>query len=98
MTDELNSREEFTPGDLTPVQARLAYSIIETLLAHARAANDMIALMAQAFDQETLSALTNTPYWLAYLESKRAMERARQEIEEFTEIMIRLSGEPPATQ
>ena len=93
MSDKLPSHKDRAARDLNRTQAQLAYSIIETLLEHARAANDMIALMAQAFDQDALSALTTTPYWAAYLESKRAMERARQELEQFTEIMMRLSEE-----
>jgi hypothetical protein len=85
-----------TPRDLDYRQARLAYSIIETLLEHTRATSDLIALMAQALDQETTRALTNTPHWAAYLESRRAMERARVEIEEFAAIMTDLAADQPS--
>ena len=73
--------------DLDFQQARLAYSIIESLLEHTRVVSDLVALMAQVLDPETTKALTNTPHWQAYLESRRVMERTRDEVERFTEIM-----------
>ena len=78
-------------------QARLAYSIINGLLEHTRVTSDLIALMAQVIDEETTKALTLTPYWTAYLDSRRAMERTRQEIERFAEVWTQLAGEegPP---
>ncbi len=80
--------------DLNPEQARLAYSIIRNLLEHTGVISDLIALMAQVLDEETTHALTKTPHWNAYLESRRSMERTRDDIEKFTEIMKRLSDEP----
>ncbi len=50
--------------------------------------------MAQVLDEETTEALTKTPHWNAYLESRRTMERTRDEIEKFAEIMKRLGQEP----
>ena len=41
------------PRDLDQEQARLAYSIIESLLEHTRVVSDLIALMAQTLDQDT---------------------------------------------
>lgn len=81
--------------DLDLRQARLAYSIIETLLEHTRVTNDLIALMAQVLDQDTTKAVTATPYWEAYLDSRRAMERTRTDLDQFAEIMKSLdeSGE-----
>jgi hypothetical protein len=76
--------------DLDFEQARLAYSIIESLLEHTRVVSDLVALMAQVLDQETTKAVTNTPHWEAYLESRRVMERTREDVERFTEIMKRL--------
>ena len=81
------------PRDLDFQQARLAYSIIERLLEHTRVVSDLIALMAQVLDEETTKALTNTPHWQAYLESRRAMERTRQDVEQFAEIMKKLGDE-----
>jgi hypothetical protein len=74
-------------GDLRP--AELAHSIIESLLDHTRVVSELIALMAQALDQDTTKALTLTPQWQAYLESRRRMERTREEVKEFAEMMKR---------
>ncbi|HEY0406425.1 MAG TPA: hypothetical protein VGC89_11905 [Pyrinomonadaceae bacterium] len=79
------------PRDLDFEQARLAYSIIQNLLEHTSIISDLIALMAQALDEDTTKALTKTPHWNAYLDSRRTMERTREEIEKFADIMKRLS-------
>jgi hypothetical protein len=79
------------PRDLDFEQARLAYSIIGSLLEHTAIISDLIALMAQVLDEETTKALTQTPHWKAYLESRRAMERTREDVEKFAQIMKRLS-------
>jgi len=81
-----------TPRDLDYAQASLAYSIIESLLEHTRVVSDLIALMAQVMDEDTIKAITNTPHWQAYLDSRRAMERTRDDVEKFAEIMKSLSG------
>ncbi|HEX8000351.1 MAG TPA: hypothetical protein VF528_18360 [Pyrinomonadaceae bacterium] len=81
------------PRDLNFEQARLAYSIIQNLLDHTRVVSDLIALMAQVLDEETTKALTKTPHWEAYLESRRVMERTRGDVETFAEIMKRLGEE-----
>ncbi len=77
--------------DLDFAQARLAYRIIQSLLEHTRVTSDLVALMAQTLDEDTTKALTNTPYWAAYLDSRRALERTRQDVEKFSEMMTRLS-------
>jgi hypothetical protein len=82
-----------TPRDLDFKQASLAYSIIESLLEHTRVISDLIALMAQTLDEDTTKALTNTPHWQAYLDSRRAMEKTRADVEKFAEMMKRLAGE-----
>jgi hypothetical protein len=79
--------------DLDFEQARLAYSIIGSLLEHTSIISDLIALMAQVLDEETTKALTNTPHWKAYLESRRAMERTREDVEKFALMMKRLGGD-----
>jgi len=71
-------------------QARLAYSIIQTLLEHTTVLSDLVALMAQVIDEDTTRALTQTPNWTAYLESRRRMEATRADMEKFAEIMKRL--------
>ena len=82
-----------SPRDLDFEQARLAYSIISSLLEHTRVVSDLIALMAQTLDEDTTKALTNTPHWKAYLDSRRAMERTSEDVERFAEVMKRLAGE-----
>jgi len=64
-------------------QSELAHSIIESLLEHTTVVSDLIALMAQALDPDTTKALTLTPQWQAYLESRRRMEQTRSEVERF---------------
>jgi hypothetical protein len=75
--------------DLDFAQARLAYSIIQTLLEHTAVLSDLVALMAQVIDEDTTRALTQTPNWNAYLESRRRMEATRADVEKFAEIMKR---------
>ena len=79
------------PRDLDYAQARLAFSIIETLLEHTRVVSDLVALMAQTLDEDTTKALTATPHWAAYMDSRRALERTRADMERFAEVMTRLS-------
>lgn len=81
------------PHDLDQEQARLAYTIIESLLEHTRVVSDLIALMAQTLDPDTTKALTQTPVWTAYLDSRRSLERTRADVEKFAEIMKGLSEE-----
>ena len=79
--------------DLDFEQAQLAYSIIENLVEHTRIVSDLIALMAQVLDEDTTKALTLTPTWTAYLDSRRSMERTKADIEKFAEILNRLKPE-----
>ena len=72
-------------ADLTPTE--LAQSIIESLVDHTRIVSDLIALMAQALDQDTTKALTLTPQWQAYLESRRQMEQTREDVEKFVALV-----------
>ena len=65
----------------------LAHAIIEALLEHNRVVSDLVALMAQALDQDTTKALTQTPQWQAYLESRRRMEHTRKEVERFAALV-----------
>ena len=89
------SHDDHDPRDLDAEQARLAYSIIESLLEHTRIVSDLIALMAQVLDEDTTKALTKTPQWIAYLDSRRAMERTRADVEKFAEAMKQLDQDPP---
>ncbi len=93
MADEINNR---APNDLDYEQARLAYSIIEALLNHTKVISDLIAVMAQTLDQDTTKALTQTPVWTAYLDSRRQMEHTRKDVEKFAEVMKSLAVSDPA--
>ena len=88
--DEANSAKANT-NDRDPNQAELAHSIIESLLEHTRVVSDLIAVMAQALDSDTTKALTQTTQWQAYLESRRRMERTREDVEKFANEMKQLS-------
>ena len=79
-----------SPQDLDSAQARLAYSIIESLLEHTRVVSDLVALMAQVLDEDTTKAITQTPTWTAYLDSRRALERTKADVEKFSEAMKKL--------
>jgi hypothetical protein len=86
MSNEQTTRADDAPdSDLN--QAELAHSIIESLLEHTRVVSDLIALMAQALDQDTTKALTLTAQWQSYLESRRQMEHTRKDVETFVEMM-----------
>ena len=92
MSEQTSAANDSQPHDLDFAQARLAYSIINALLEHTRVISDLIALMAQALDEDVTKALTATPHWAAYLDSRRAMERTRADVEKFTEIMTKLAN------
>jgi hypothetical protein len=94
MSDETPATEQANDArDLDFAQARLAHSIIQSLLEHTRIVSDLLALMAQTLDEDTVKALTNTPHWAAYLDSRRALERTRADVERFTEMMQALGDE-----
>ena len=79
--------------DLDFAQAQLAYSIIENLIEHTRIVSDLIALMAQVLDEDTTKALTQTPTWTAYLDSRRSLEKTKADVEKFAEVLKELKPE-----
>ena len=79
--------------DLDLQQARLAYSIIERLIEHNRVVSDLIAMMAQVLDEDTTKALTQTPTWTAYLDSRRALEKTRADVGTFAEALKNLAAD-----
>jgi hypothetical protein len=87
------------PRNLAYEQARLAYTIIQALLEHTRVTQDLVALMAQALGEDVQEALVNTPHWAAYMDSRRALERTRADVEKFAEVWTRLAEElePPSS-
>ena len=79
--------------DLDYAQAQLAYSIIQNLIEHTRVVSDLIAMMAQVLDEDTTKALTQTPTWTAYLDSRRGLEKTRSDVEKFAEILKELPAD-----
>ena len=79
--------------DLDYAQAQLAYSIIQNLLEHTRVVSDLIAMMAQVLDEDTVKALTQTPTWTAYLDSRRALEKTKADVEKFAAILKELAAD-----
>ena len=90
MPDDQQQANENVEGGNT--QTELAHSIIESLLEHTRVVSDLIAVMAQALDDDTQKALVLTAQWQAYLESRRQLEHTREDIERFVKLVA-----PPAT-
>ena len=82
-----DSDQTNTQRDLDFAQAQLAYSIMENLIEHTRVVSDLIALMAQLLDEETTKALTQTPTWTAYLDSRRSLEKTKADVEKFAEVL-----------
>ena len=79
--------------DLDYEQAQLAYSIIERLIEHTRVVSDLVAMMAQVLDEDTTKALTQTPTWTAYLDSRRALEKTKVDVERFAEALKELDAD-----
>lgn len=79
--------------DLDFAQAQLAYSIINRLLEHTRVVSDLVAVMAQVLDEDMTKALTQTPTWTAYLDSRRALEKTKADVEKFAEILKELAAD-----
>ena len=95
--DSSNAPSHAPSGGLAYEQARLAYAIIQSLLEHTRVTQDLVALMAQVLSEDTQDALVNTPLWSAYMDSRRALERTREDVEKFAQVWTRLAEEltPP---
>lgn len=79
--------------DIDYQQAQLAYSIIERLIEHNRVVSDLVATMAQVLDEDTTKALTQTPTWAAYLDSRRSLEQTKADVERFAEILKELAAD-----
>jgi hypothetical protein len=70
--------------DIDLPNAKLAYTIIQSLLDGHETLSDLLVVMSHAVDEDTLKALTATNEWQNYLESKRNLEATRQQIEKLT--------------
>ncbi len=78
--------------DIDLPNAKLAYTIIQSLLDNQEALSDLLALMAHALDEDVAKALTNTNEWEKYLEAKRELENTKSQIEKFTEELKKLEN------
>lgn len=79
-------------NDIDLPNAKLAFTIIQSLLKNQEALSDLMALMAHALDEDVAKALTNTNEWNKYLEAKRELENTHLQIEKFTEEMLKLEN------
>ena len=70
-------------NDLDESNAKLAYTIIQSLLDSHEALSDLLVVMSHALDEDVLKALTGTNEWQAYLESKRNLEVTKIQIDNF---------------
>ncbi|HEY0458926.1 MAG TPA: hypothetical protein VGC97_07200 [Pyrinomonadaceae bacterium] len=78
--------------DIDLPNAKLAYTIIQSLLNSNEALSDLLVLMAHALDEDVVKALTATNEWQNYLESKRELENTRLQIEKFTEELKKMEN------
>ena len=78
--------------DIDLPNAKLAYTIIQTLLESHEALSDLLVVMSHALDEDTLKALTGTNEWQSYLDSKRNLETTKIQIERFTAVLKELEN------
>lgn len=78
--------------DIDYPNAKLAYTIIQSLLQNQEALSDLLALMAHTLDEDVAKALTNTNEWEKYLEAKRELENTKLQIEKFTDELKKLEN------
>ena len=79
-------------NDIDLLNAKLAYTIIQSLLDGHEALSDLLVVMSHALDEDTLKALTMTSEWEKYLESKRNKQSVPEQIEKFTEVLKNLEN------
>ena len=78
--------------DIDLPKAKLAYTIIQSLLEANESLSDLLVVMAHALDEDVTKALTLTGEWQKYLESKRNLEVTKEQIEKFTEELRKLEN------
>jgi hypothetical protein len=78
--------------DIDLPNAKLAYTIIQSLLNSNEALSDLLVVMAHVLDEDTIKALTNTNEWQNYLDSKRELENTKLQIEKFTEELKKMEN------
>lgn len=67
--------------DIDLPNARLAYTIIQSLLQANESLNDLLVVMSHALEKDVVKALTKTNEWENYLCSKREMKKTKLQIE-----------------
>lgn len=78
--------------DIDLPNAKLAYTIIQSLLRNQAALSDLLAVMSHALDEDVTRALTETKQWEEYIESKRELENTKLQIEKFTQELRKLEN------
>jgi hypothetical protein len=78
--------------DIDLPNAKLAYTIINSLLQSNEALSDLLVVMAHVLDEDVVKALTNTGEWERYLDAKRELENTKLQIEKFTEQLKKLEN------
>lgn len=76
--------------DIDLPNAKLAYTIIQSLLQANESLSDLLVVMAHALDEDVTKAMTMTGEWQKYLESKRELEVTKEQIEKFAEELKKL--------
>lgn len=79
--------------DIDLPNAKLAYTIIQSLLQQNEALSDLLVVMAHALDEDVTKALTLTGEWEKYLESKRELDNTTAQIEEFAEALKEMEND-----
>lgn len=76
--------------DVDLPNAKLAYTIIQSLLRNQEALSDLLALMAHVLDEDVTRAVTATKQWETYIEAKRELDDTHLQIEKFVEELKKL--------
>ncbi|MDQ3219226.1 MAG: hypothetical protein M3Q26_00560, partial [Acidobacteriota bacterium] len=76
--------------DIDLPNAKLAYTIIQSLLQSNEALSDLLVVMAHALDEDVTKALTATHEWESYMESRRNLENTKLQIEKLTKELKRM--------
>jgi len=79
-------------NDLDISNAKLAYTIIQSLLRANESVSDLLVVMSHALDEDTVKALTNTNEWENYMDSKRELKNTKAQIEKFTEELKKIDN------
>jgi hypothetical protein len=89
MNAEINNN--YSETDLP--NAKLAYTIIQSLLQANESLSDLLVLMAHVMDEDIVKAVTNTNEWQNYLDSKRELETTKLQIEKLTEELKKMENQ-----